>query len=105
LLPKYREIAAKILPSETLVYENKVKVVNHATETLGDDPMKADLWSGLGLGGILLTLLIFGADADEGRANYWIYLHNFPCHHLLPDHAETEAFTMLQLTTARKSNS
>jgi hypothetical protein len=46
LLPKYRKIAAKILPSETLVYENKVKVVNHVTETLGGDPMKAGSCSG-----------------------------------------------------------
>jgi hypothetical protein len=40
LLPKYREIAAKILPSETLVYKDRVQVVNHATETLGGDPTK-----------------------------------------------------------------
>ena len=46
LSPKYREIAAEILPFETLVYKGKVNVVNHATETLGGDPTKAGSWSG-----------------------------------------------------------
>lgn len=39
---------------------------------------------------------------DEGRANYWIYLHNFPCHHKFSDHAETAALRVLQLMAARK---
>jgi len=39
---------------------------------------------------------------DKSKSKYWIYLSHYPCHHDLPNYAEKEALTMLQLMVVRK---
>ena len=94
----YQEIAAKCLPFETWLNNNnnRAYAVDHTTKTLEGETPGSLFWVECWLS------LTFSADADEGRANYWIYLHNFPCHHQLPDDAEMDALNVLQIMIARK---
>jgi len=39
---------------------------------------------------------------DKTKSKYWIYFSHYPCHHDLPNDAEKEALTMLQLMVVRK---
>lgn len=56
------------------------------------------------MGRALLIYADIWPETDSSRADYWIYMHNFPCHHRLPNYAETEALSILQLMIVRKQN-